>query len=83
MDMRALVGQNFVRLRKRLGLSQRQIAERSEFSQPYLSDLEHGRRNPTIVTVHKLAQSLGVSHVDLLRPPRQERGSLGCAVQKP
>ena len=83
MDVRALVGQNFVRLRKRLGLSQKQCAERSGFSQQYLSDLEHGRRNPTIVTVYELAQSLSVSPVELLRPPRPMRGSLGCAVQKP
>jgi transcriptional regulator with XRE-family HTH domain len=83
MDVRALVGQNFVRLRKRLRLSQRQCAERSGFSQQYLNDLEHGRRNPTIVTVYELARSLGVSPVELLRSPRPKPGSLGCAVQKP
>ena len=76
-DMRALVGQNFVRLRKRFGLSQKQCAERSRFSQQYLSDLEHGRRNPTIVTVYALAQLLGVSHIELLRPPRPKRGGFG------
>ncbi len=70
MDMRALVGQNFSRLRKRQGLTQEQVAERSGFSQQYLSDLERGKRNPTIVSLYELAQALGVSYLDLLRPPR-------------
>lgn len=71
MDMRALVGQNFSRLRRRQGLTQEQVAERSGFSQQYLSDLERGKRNPTIVSLYELAQALGVPYLDLLRPPRQ------------
>ena len=70
MDMRALVGQNFSRLRRRQGLTQEQLAERSGFSQQYLSDLERGKRNPTIVSLYELAQALGVPYLDLLRPPR-------------
>ncbi|MEQ1612530.1 MAG: helix-turn-helix transcriptional regulator, partial [Hyphomicrobiaceae bacterium] len=33
----------------------------------YISGLESGRRNPTVVTLHELAQALGVSPVDLLK----------------
>ncbi|WP_199259128.1 helix-turn-helix domain-containing protein [Paracoccus binzhouensis] len=68
MDMRALVGRNFARLRREKGLTQEEVAARSGFSQQYLSGLEQGRRNPTIITLHELAQALGVSHVDLVRP---------------
>ena len=68
MDMRALVGQNFSRLRRRQGLTQEQLAERSGFSQQYISGLEQGKRNPTIVTLYELAQALGVNHVDLVAP---------------
>ena len=67
MDMRKLVGQNFARIRRERGLTQEQIEERSGFSQQYLSGLEQGRRNPTIVTLYELAQALGVSHVELLK----------------
>ncbi|NGO66032.1 helix-turn-helix transcriptional regulator [Rhizobium daejeonense] len=67
MDMRKLVGRNFARLRREKGLTQEEIGARSGFSQQYLSDLERGRRNPTIVTLYELAQALGVSHMDLLR----------------
>jgi transcriptional regulator with XRE-family HTH domain len=92
MDMRVLVGQNVMRLRKRLGLTQEQLAEKSGFSQQYLSDLERGRRNPTIVSLYELAQALGASHMDLLRPPRQKparprqaglRAKAGQTVRKP
>jgi len=68
MDMRKLVGRNFARLRRQLGLTQEQVEERSGFSQQYLSGLERGRRNPTVVTLFELAQALGVSHVDLVTP---------------
>ncbi|MBZ9859703.1 helix-turn-helix domain-containing protein [Mesorhizobium sp. CA12] len=68
MDMRKLVGQNFARLRREKGLTQEQVEERSGFSQQYLSGLERGQRNPTVVTLFELAQALGVSHIDLLQP---------------
>ena len=68
MDMRKLVGENCARLRKAQKVTQEELAERSGFSQQYLSDLENGRRNPTIVTLYEIAQALEVSHVELVRP---------------
>ena len=68
MDMRKLVGRNVARLRKGKGLTQEVIAERSGISQQYLSDLERGLRNPTIIRLYEIAQALGVSHVDLVKP---------------
>lgn len=70
MDMRKLVGDNVRRMRVRNGLTQEQFADVSGFSQQYISSLEKGRRNPTIITVFELASALGVSHMDLLRPTR-------------
>ncbi|KUM26959.1 transcriptional regulator [Mesorhizobium loti] len=68
MDMRQLVGRNVIRIRQKKGLTQEQLAEVSGFSQQYISGLEKGRRNPTIVTIYELALALGVSHMDLVRP---------------
>ena len=68
MDMRKLVGRNAARLRKAAGLTQEELAERCGLSQQYLSRLESGKRNPTIVTLYELATALGVSQVDLVRP---------------
>ena len=47
-------------------MTQEQYAEKSGFSQQYISDLERGRRNPTIVSLFELAQALGAYPVDLL-----------------
>ena len=70
MDVRKLVGENFARIRREKGLTQEQVESASGFSQQYLSGLERGRRNPTIVTLYELADALGVSHVDLVMPPK-------------
>ena len=67
MDMRALVGRNFARLRQQKGLTQEQVEHRSGFSQQYISGLERGKRNPTVITLYELAQALEVNHVELVR----------------
>jgi transcriptional regulator with XRE-family HTH domain len=67
MDMRKLVGRNVRRIRQKKGLTQEQFAEISGFSQQYISGLERGRRNPTVVTLYELALALGVPHVELVR----------------
>jgi transcriptional regulator with XRE-family HTH domain len=71
MDMRRLVGQNVRRIRHKKGLTQEQFAEISGLSQQYISGLEQGHRNPTVVTLHELATALGVSHMDLVKPKKQ------------
>ncbi len=73
MDMRVLVGRNVRRIRQKKGLTQERFAELSGFSQQYLSDLERGRRNPTVVTLFELATALGVSHMDLVRPASRKK----------
>lgn len=73
MDMRKLVGRNFSRLRKQKRFTQEKFSEASGFTQQYISDLERGRRNPTVVTLFELATTLGVSHVDLVLPDEEFR----------
>jgi transcriptional regulator with XRE-family HTH domain len=66
MDMRKLVGRNVERLRRAKGMTQEQLAERSGFSQQYISGLENGRRNPTVVTLYEIATALDVMPVEFL-----------------
>ena len=68
MDMRKLVGQNVKRIRQAKGLTQEQFSDLSGFSQQYVSSLENGRRNPTVITLYELARSLGSQPIDLLIP---------------
>ena len=68
MDMRKLVGRNLARLRREKGLTQEQVELRSGFSQQYLSSLERGRRNPTVITLFELAQALETTPIELIQP---------------
>ncbi len=69
MDMRKLVGTNLRRIRREKGLTQEDLSELSGFTQQYLSTVESGQANPTIVTIYEIALAMGVSHVDLVQPP--------------
>jgi transcriptional regulator with XRE-family HTH domain len=70
--MRKLVGRNVKRIRQEKGLTQEQLAELSGFSQQYISGLEQGRRNPTVVSLYELATALGISHTELVSPDGEE-----------
>jgi transcriptional regulator with XRE-family HTH domain len=73
MDMRKLVGRNFARLRQEKGLTQEQVADHSGFSQQYISGLERGKRNPTVITLYELAVALDVGYIELLtKEPDQD-----------
>lgn len=66
------MGRNVRRIRLERGLTQEQFAERSGFSQQYISDLERGRRNPTVVSLFELAQALEATPVDLIAPVQDD-----------
>ena len=68
MDMRRLLGRNVRLCRVDAGLTQEQLSDRSGFSQQYISDMERGLRNPTIVSLYELADALGTTPVALITP---------------
>ena len=66
MEIRARLGANVRRLRTEKGWSQEAYADRAGIHRTYVSDIERGRRNPTVTVVEKLAKPLGVRAADLL-----------------
>lgn len=66
MDLRKLVGQNVKALREAKGLSQEELAHRADIHVTYLSGVENGRRNPTILVLERIANALDVSPSQLL-----------------
>jgi transcriptional regulator with XRE-family HTH domain len=69
MDMRRRVGLNLKRERSIKGWSQEELADQSGLHRTYISGLERGLRNPTIVVLGKLATALGVSAGKLVDGP--------------
>jgi transcriptional regulator with XRE-family HTH domain len=67
VDIRRLVGQKLVRLRTERALKQEPFAEDSGFTQSYLSQIENGHINLTLLRLNDLAESLGVSPIEFFR----------------
>lgn len=51
--------------RKRLGLTQEQLAERCDLTPKYITSLEIGRRFPSSETILQLARALGIKPYQL------------------
>lgn len=66
VDVRTRLAQNIRRLRQEKGWSQEDYADRAEIHRTYVSDIERGKRNPTITVVEKLAAPFGVTAARLL-----------------
>ena len=61
MDIKILVGKRVKELRNKLGLSQEELADYAELDRTYITSVERGRRNISIVNIEKLASALKVS----------------------
>lgn len=67
MDVRERIGLNLQRLRRARDLSQEELAHRANIHQTYLSGVEQGKRNPSVMVLHRIAEALGVDIEDLVR----------------
>lgn len=56
-----LLGQAIRNQREQLGLSQEKLAESCGFDRTYISMLERGKRNPSLLNLLKLAKGLQIS----------------------
>ncbi len=66
MDIAHRLGKNVRRLRQEKGWSQEDYADRAGIHRTYVSDIERGRRNPTVTIVEKLARPLDINPGRLL-----------------
>jgi transcriptional regulator with XRE-family HTH domain len=69
------IGSAIQTCRTKRRLSQAELARRAECSVSYISMLENSQRDPTISTVNKIAQALGVP-VEILFFIGAEKGEL-------
>ena len=61
------LGQNMKRIRTKKKMSQGDIARALEVDRGYISNIENGKKNPTLTTIQKLADALKVSADELLK----------------
>lgn len=73
MDVRARVGQNVQKLRRDRDLSQEELAHRANVHQTYLSGVESGKRNPSVVVLERIAIALEVDISDFFRQPKKPK----------
>ena len=68
MDIRKRIGWNVRRLRAQRDLTQEDFATDSGFDRGYISGVERGVRNPSILVLERIAVALGEDVADLLDP---------------
>jgi transcriptional regulator with XRE-family HTH domain len=72
-DVRRMVGRNVRRLRTAAGLSQAELANRMGVDRAYVSGLELGERNPTVITLWHVAEALGTKLDALFKSARTRK----------
>lgn len=66
LDYRKIVGKNVRALREQAGISQEELGFRSSLDRTYVSGVERGVRNPTVLVLARLAAALNTEPSALL-----------------
>lgn len=61
MNTKAKFGKKVRILRLKLGISQEKLSELSSIDRTYISNIESGNRNPSLLTIEKLASALKIN----------------------
>ena len=61
------LGENLRKLRLKKNMSQGDLATALSVDRAYISNIENGRMNPTLSTLEKIANALGISSSELLK----------------
>ncbi|MFP4103127.1 helix-turn-helix domain-containing protein [Coleofasciculus sp.] len=67
LGLNQVVASNLRKLRQEIGISQEELAGKCGLHRTYVGAIERSERNITLQTLEKLAVSLGVSPLDLLK----------------
>jgi transcriptional regulator with XRE-family HTH domain len=75
LDVRKLVGSNVRRLQIAAGISQATLAERVGVDRAYISGLELGQRNATIISLWHVSEALAVNFSSLFENEKRSKPS--------
>ena len=61
MDVKETLGKRIKFLRNEIGISQEELADRAEIDRTYITSVECGKRNISIINIEKIAKALEVT----------------------
>lgn len=67
------IGNKIKNLRKRNGLTQQELADRTELTKGFISQLERGQVSPSVVTLFDLIECLGTTPSDFFKDSKEEQ----------
>ena len=65
-DIQERFGRKLRKLREEKGISQEKLAELAELHRTYVSGVERGERNISLINIERLAKALDVPMADLM-----------------
>ncbi|MBQ0050560.1 MAG: helix-turn-helix transcriptional regulator [Treponema sp.] len=74
------LGNNIRSLRKSYGWTQELLAEKSDISVPFMTQIELGRKSASLEVVEKIAQALNVSYERLFKTDFSENKDLNSTL---
>jgi len=66
-DESSKLGKNLKRIRTAKGITQGDIVRKLGMGRGFISNIENGKANPTLSTIAKLAEAIGVSVGELMK----------------
>ena len=70
LNIERALGSTLYDYRKRQGLSQEALAEKAGLDRSYISILERGLKSPTLATLERVCEKLGVLPEEVIREAR-------------
>jgi len=67
MDIKKKFGENLKNIRLKKGISQEELAYMSGLHRTYISSIELGKRNVSLVNIHKLSMALNCQITELFK----------------
>lgn len=67
VDPKQVLGKNVRKHRSALGISQEKLAELADLDRTYISGIERGKRNVSLVNIVEIAHALKIRPEELLR----------------
>ncbi|AMD89262.1 helix-turn-helix domain-containing protein [Desulfovibrio fairfieldensis] len=79
-ELAEIIGENISGRRRKLGLTQAQLAEKLDIGQDALSRMENGAISPKIARLRDIASALQCSVADLFREPDEGADERAAAI---